>query len=69
MEVVLAPEHASEFVSRSTPLHLRVHDLRCVCALTSCDGEGLASAEYAGAIDDAINELGTEDLSLVIKLA
>jgi hypothetical protein len=50
IELVLAPDRRSDFDARPSPLHLRMNDLRHICALQSISGEGLTSNAYRSSL-------------------
>ena len=66
VDIVLAPERLSDSDDRGSPLHLRLHDLRRVCALQSVPREDLTSAEYQSALDAHMAEMSTAEMSEII---
>ena len=66
IDLVLAPERRSAFDDRPSPLHLRMHDLRRICALQSVSGEGMTPDGYRTALDAFASDLSDVELSAVI---
>ena len=66
VDLVLAPERRSDFDDRPSPLHLRMHDLRRICALQSISGEGMTFADYRSSLDTAASDLTEVAMSNVI---
>ena len=66
VELVLAPERRSELTSRPGPLHLRMNDLRRVCALQLVAGEGMSIDEYSAAVAAVEKDLRGLDLDHLI---
>ena len=66
VDFVFAPERRAEFDSRPTPLHLRLADLRHVCALQSVVGEGKTSAEFQSLIAEFEDDLTPTEMSELI---
>ena len=66
VELVLAPERRSDYDSRPPPLHLRLSDLRRVCALQSIAGEGMSSTEYGKQLHAFASDLSPVEMSTVI---
>ena len=64
--VVLAPERTADFDDRPPPLHLRMHDLRHVCALQSVSGEGKTFDEYRTALSAFESDLTDIEMTEVI---
>ena len=70
LTIVLAPERATELNDdRMSPLNLRLHDLRRICALQSIDGTALNQADYAERLNDYANSLSdTAVTELIARL-
>jgi hypothetical protein len=67
IRVELAKERRTEHNPRATPLHLRMHDLRCICALQLVAGEGMTYDEYHAAVDEFASDLTLMEMSTVIS--
>ena len=66
VEILLAPEQRAAFDDRPSPLHLRMHDLRRVCALQHVSSEGKTSTEFNTALHDFDADLTDVEMSEVI---
>jgi hypothetical protein len=67
IRVELAKERRTEHNPHATPLHLRMHDLRRICALQSVAGEGMTYDEYNAAVDEFASDLTPMEMSAVIS--
>jgi hypothetical protein len=66
VSLVLAPERRSSFDDRPSPLHLRMHDLRRICALQSVSGEGMTPDGYRESLDSFASDLSDVEMASVI---
>jgi len=66
ISVVLVPERDSRDSSKSPPLHLRLHDLRRICALQSVSGEGISSSECQARIAAQMSDMSNSEMMEVI---
>ena len=64
IEIVLAPERKSDYDDRPGPLHLRLADLRRVCALQSVAGEG---KDFADAISAYAADMCPYEMTAAIR--
>lgn len=64
--VELAPERVSDADDRPSPLHLRINDLRHICALQSVAGEGMSAAEYESLLSEFASDMSPAMMTAVI---
>ena len=66
VDFLLAPERRSDHDDRPGPLHLRLHDLRHVCAIRSIAGEDSGAASYRRDLQEYEDLLTYDDMTAVI---
>jgi hypothetical protein len=64
--LVFDPERRASFDDRRSPLHLRLHDLRRVCAPQSVTGEGMTSDEFNASVNEFMSNMTDIEMSEVI---
>ena len=69
MEVELAPERRMKIRGGSSPLHLRMQDIRHVTALQHVSDDGLTSKAYTSALEDFERELENVDVRSIESLS
>jgi hypothetical protein len=73
VELVLAPERKTDHDGHPGPLHLRLADLHCVCALQSLAGEGevydnaAPASSYADAVSTYSANMCTSEMTAAIR--
>jgi hypothetical protein len=68
VEVVLAPERKRDInTGGGSPLHLRLHDLRDICAIRSVSSVTSSSSDLCRAINDYENLLHDPDMTAIIQ--
>jgi hypothetical protein len=67
VKIELAPEKKADLKDRATPLHLRMHDLRYICALKSVAGEGVPTDEYRSLLEDFATNMTPAECSEIIR--
>jgi len=66
IELVLVPERATPSSNKTSPMHLRLHDLRRICALRSVSGKGISPAAHQARIADYMADMSNTEMTEVI---